>query len=102
MDDDEFVKTSIADSMREAPMTVHEYLRRAKSDIDDIFGAGYAQSNPELVSAYIQTAAADFNTGSMAKIFGLTLLRLEDIYQEIMEEKFGGHALANIGDDEYP
>ena len=49
-----------ADLMEKAHMTAYEYMRHAKLDIDAQFGAGYAAAHPELVAAYMQTAALDY------------------------------------------
>jgi|HubBroStandDraft_6_1064221.scaffolds.fasta_scaffold1012246_1 hypothetical protein len=47
-------------AMRQAWMTAHDYMLNAKSDIDEMFGPGYAAKHPELVGAYMQAAAADY------------------------------------------
>lgn len=52
--------------MGQAMMTAHDYMAHAVHDIDEIFGPGYAKAHPELVAAYMQTAAIDF-----AATFGL-------------------------------
>jgi|JI9StandDraft_2_1071091.scaffolds.fasta_scaffold165352_3 hypothetical protein len=46
--------------MEQAHMTAYEYMRYAKMDVDAQFGPGYAEAHPELVAAYMQTAALDF------------------------------------------
>ena len=46
--------------MRQADSTAHTYLRDAVRSIDDKFGDGYAENNPALVGAYMQTASHDF------------------------------------------
>lgn len=55
-----------SDAVRQAGMTAHDYLVRAKSDIDEVFGEGYAKKNPCLVAAYMQVACADFSTAIFA------------------------------------
>jgi hypothetical protein len=65
--------------LRQATMTAREYLLHAKRDIDDVFGDGYAEKNPDLVSAYMQTAAADYSTArkvSTAMCFAATLVQM--------------------------
>jgi hypothetical protein len=47
-------------AMRQAWMTAHDYMLHAKSDIDEIFGDGYATRHPELVGAYMKTAVTDY------------------------------------------
>ncbi len=62
--------------MGQATMTVHDYLHHAKAAIDKIFGEGYAALHPELVGAYIQAAASDFNAAILAKAVGAGLAEL--------------------------
>ena len=51
--------------MNQAPDTVDVYLDGAITSIDKRFGKGYAAEHPELVAAFIKSAAADFNNASM-------------------------------------
>lgn len=46
----------------QAPMTANTYMLKAIESIDRAFGAGYAQSNPNLIGAFMQTCAMDFQT----------------------------------------
>jgi hypothetical protein len=48
------------DAMRQAAMAADFYMGRAVSEIDKRFGRGYAGVHPELVGAYMRTAAAHF------------------------------------------
>jgi hypothetical protein len=50
------------DYMRQAHMTAHEYMMHGKRDIDEMFGDGFAKKHPELLGAYMQTAARDYDT----------------------------------------
>jgi len=62
---------SIADIetlFRQAPMTAQAYMTHAIRDIDGLLGVGYAVKHPELIGAYMQTAAADFNFAVLAKV----------------------------------
>ena len=43
--------------MRQAYFTAHDYLMHAIHDIDEQLGKGYAKQHPELIVAYMQTAA---------------------------------------------
>jgi hypothetical protein len=52
--------------LRQAPMTAHDYLLKAVSNIDEILGEGYARAHPELLGAFIQTAALDFGAAVIA------------------------------------
>lgn len=58
--------------LRQAWMTAEEYLRHAIDSIDAFMGPGYASKHPELIAAYMQTAAIDCATA----VFGshITLL----------------------------
>ena len=48
--------------MRQAAATAAEYLDAAIREIDAALGMGYAAKHPELVAAFMQTAASDFDT----------------------------------------
>ena len=50
--------------MRQAWMTASEYLQHAIVEIDKELGDGYAAKHPELITAFIQVAAMDFQTSS--------------------------------------
>jgi hypothetical protein len=52
---------------RQAPMTAHDYMMKAISDIDELLGKGYAKQHPELIGAYMQTAAIDFGAAIIAR-----------------------------------
>lgn len=54
--------------MRQAPMTATEYLDEAIERIDRRLGGGYAKQHPELIGAFMQTAAIDFAAGIVAKM----------------------------------
>lgn len=53
---------SATELMNQSMMTAHDYMNHAQQDIDTIFGVGFAAKNPELIAAYMQTAALDFAT----------------------------------------
>ncbi len=53
---------SLETLMRQAPMTISDYLDGAVSAIDKQFGDGYAKANPELVAGFIKACAMDFNS----------------------------------------
>lgn len=48
--------------MKQSMMTAHDYMNRAWCDIDELFGEGFAVKHPELIAAYMQTAATDYAT----------------------------------------
>lgn len=53
----------------QASISAKQYMIEAKEAIDAEFGSGYAKENPELVAAFMRTAAMDFHT----MILGRTL-----------------------------
>ena len=65
--------------------TAATYLSHAASDIDARFGEGFAQRNPALVAAYMQTAAADYSASSNAKVFGSALDRIADALESLAD-----------------
>ena len=54
--------------MRQASMTAHDYMLSARNSIDKLFGEGYAAEHPELVAAFMTTAASDFQTAALGKL----------------------------------
>jgi hypothetical protein len=48
--------------MQQSMMTAHDYMNHAKRDIDEMFNDGYAEQHPELIAAYMKTAAIDYAT----------------------------------------
>lgn len=61
----EDVTASPEQLMDQAPSTIASYLRAAEVIIDEQFGTGYAERNPVLVGAFIQSCALDYNTAIM-------------------------------------
>ncbi len=61
--------------LEQAWMTASHYMVFAVQEIDKQFGDGYAKAHPELVGAFMQTAATDFQAG-LLKV-GLQDLRTE-------------------------
>jgi hypothetical protein len=53
--------------MRQAKMTAAEYMHAAQVDIDEKFGDGFARKHPELIAAYMTTAAQDFGAATIAR-----------------------------------
>jgi uncharacterized protein YukE len=60
----------------QAMTTTARYLKSAIMEIDDELGKGYAKQHPELIAAYMRTAAVDFQAGVIAGA-------LEDISESI-------------------
>jgi len=48
--------------MFQAVDTAKSYMLRGQEIIDAHFGKGYAAQHPELLAAFMQTAAMDFDT----------------------------------------
>jgi hypothetical protein len=48
---------------RQASMTAKTYFHEAIEHIDSSFGEDYAQHHPELIAAFMHTAALDFQAG---------------------------------------
>lgn len=58
---------------RQAPDAVANYMLKAKREIDELFGAGYAAQNPALVAAFMQAAERHFSASSTVKVLGESL-----------------------------
>jgi hypothetical protein len=52
----------VAHAMKQAHMTADEYMIRGIQCIDKRLGAGYATKHPELLAAFMRSAAQDFHT----------------------------------------
>ena len=48
--------------------TAETYMVKAKRIIDENFGGGYADAHPELIAAFMSTAAAECHTTVAAKV----------------------------------
>jgi hypothetical protein len=64
---------------RQAPMTAHDYMMKAIDDIDELLGKGYAKQHPELIAAYMQTAAIDFGAAVIARAIESVSTALDNI-----------------------
>lgn len=53
--------------MRQASGTADEYFSSAIEKIDQRLGVGYAREHPELIAAFMQTAALDFGASILAR-----------------------------------
>lgn len=74
------ITASFDSLLGQASDTAATYLRRAKREIDETFGEGYASKNPQLVAAFMQVAATDMSTATHAKVYGSVL---RDVAEEI-------------------
>ena len=55
---------SDSELMKQSMMTANDYMNHAIIDIDKRCGDGYALVHPELIAAYMKTAAIDFATAA--------------------------------------
>lgn len=62
--------------MEQAGMTAENYMIDGMRSIDKFMGSGYAKAHPELLAAYMQTAALDFHATFLAKEIGTPLERI--------------------------
>jgi len=58
------------EAMRQAGMTIGQYLSQAEEEIDRRFGEGFAKKNPNLVGACVMAQATDFKTVSLVAAIG--------------------------------
>jgi hypothetical protein len=66
---DNQITASFTQLLEQASMTAKTYMCAARVDIDKEFGDGYSYEHPELVAAYMQTAASDYNTAASQKVW---------------------------------
>lgn len=59
---------SAADVERQAANTAAYWMERATDEINSLFGDGYAKKHPELVAAFMNTAASDETAMSLRGI----------------------------------
>jgi len=69
--------------LNNATSTAKTYLIEAKETIDDIFGKGYAEKNPELIAAFMRTAATDFHTSIQGRTLHEHLSRIDSALTSI-------------------
>lgn len=56
-----------ADLMKQASDTANEYMLAAIRMIDRKFGDNYANLHPELIAAFMQAAATDYQTSQLQR-----------------------------------
>jgi gamma-glutamyl-gamma-aminobutyrate hydrolase PuuD len=64
--------------MNQATSTANNYLHEAVQKIDGLLGPGYAKAHPELIGAFMNTAARDFHTSR-------TMQAIQDAVEELAE-----------------
>jgi hypothetical protein len=72
------IEASYDTLMNQAGSTAHRYLADAINAIDQELGEGYAAKHPELMAAFIRTAATDFAAAAQA-------VALQDLGDKIAE-----------------
>jgi len=65
--------------MKHATDTANDYMMAAIRCIDAHFGNGYAQSHPELIAAFMMTAAKDYQTAQQGLSFEGIISSLDKI-----------------------
>ena len=65
----EYITASFDTLLSQASDTASIYMGRAIYEIDLLFGDGYAENHPELVAAFMQTAALDYHASATSKVF---------------------------------
>ena len=73
--------------MRQAPMTADVYLRAAVRCIDDVLGKGYAAQHPELIGAFMQTAAVDLGASVVARALESVVSAIVDVAESNREQR---------------
>jgi phage gp29-like protein len=62
-----------------------QFLDAAVAKIDALFGAGYAKTNPALVSAYISTCSANLS-GFMQSAMTVASMSGADLFADALDE----------------
>ena len=64
----EFIEANLDTLFTLAQSRTESYLRAAETQIDAVFGAGYAREHPELIAAFMKTASDEFTRTTTAKV----------------------------------
>lgn len=67
------------DLMKQSIATAASYFSAAVREIDDRFGDGYAEKHPELIAAFMRTAAIDFQTVFLTQRLTESLNNIADV-----------------------
>jgi uncharacterized protein YjgD (DUF1641 family) len=78
--------------MNQASMTAETYLTKAVEVIDRAFEKGYAAAHPQLIAAFMQVAAADFATATIAKAIMYAGEQLAESEMDTLAEAVNGVA----------
>ncbi|WP_447920311.1 hypothetical protein [Achromobacter aegrifaciens] len=64
----EFIEANLDTLFTLAQSRTESYLRTAETQIDEVFGSGYAREHPELIAAFMKTASDEFTRTATAKV----------------------------------
>lgn len=64
----EFIEANLDTLFTLAQSRTESYLRAAETQIDAVFGGGYAREHPELIAAFMKTASDEFTRTATAKV----------------------------------
>jgi hypothetical protein len=89
--------------LRQAPMTAYEYLLSAIDHIDQKLGKGYAKQHPELIGAFMQSAAIDLGAAVIARAIESVAETISAQFVGIVDASRSDHplqgeTLSGIGD----
>lgn len=76
------METREAIALRDAALSTATWTAKAKRLIDEDFGEGYAAAHPELVAAWIKTAAMSYLADRLAIAFDNAATQLADAWME--------------------
>ena len=79
------ITASLDSLVKQGAMTASQYMSEAISEIDVLFGDGYAKQNPVLVAAFMQAATTDLGATVQAKVLGEALEKIGDALEEIAD-----------------
>lgn len=79
----EKITSSAPDLMEHAVKTANDYMADAILMINKQLGNGYAQQHPELIGAFMQTAAQDFKTSTLCSV----IQDLEQAIRDLIDSK---------------
>jgi len=68
MSENEFITADFNTLMIQAETTIIDYMDTVINSLDDKYGEGYAENNPELVGALVTAMVMDFNSSIATKI----------------------------------
>ena len=69
-------------ALRDAALTTGTWTAKAKRFIDEEFGNGYAEAHPDLVGAWIKTAAMSYLADRLSIAFERAAAELADAWSE--------------------